>query len=280
MNCHTDRPRLRDLRDDRRGYYAHPKPARKGHVGKVFAILAVVMVVGVVTSRMGCQADVAKTLPPKKQLASLKPKDLQQQTAEYGIEGGAIVGRDGVAAAAAAVNEPINLTGEHPEPKAEVTNAGFVVRKVRSPRPHALPAGRDDAIREAEQVARLTLEKEGYLPPGAKDWKVSHNPKGVTEIPLSESAQKEWEAKNLGAVPGWVEIDEVTLTHDTVRGERAKDRAAQAGFWFGTAFLALLAAYGFLRLDMWTKGYLTLVLGVVVGAIVVAAVVVLGLLVF
>ena len=273
MNRHNDRPRLRDLRDDRRGYHTQPKPARKGHVGKVFAILAVVMVVGIVTSRMGCQADVAKTLPPKKQLASLKPKDLQQQTAEYGIEGGAIVGKE----AAAKANEPINLTGEPTDPEATVTNAGYVVKKVRSVYPH-MPADRDTALREAEAEARRVLVEKGYV--RANEWKVSYSPAAVHDIPPSKSVQDQWEANNLGTDRVWVEIDEVTLTHDTVRGERAKDRVAQVGFWFGTAFLALLAAYGFLRLDMWTKGYLTLALGIAVGGIVVAAVVGLGFLVF
>ncbi len=273
MNRHNDRPRLRDLRDDRRGDYTQPKPARKGHVAKVFAILAVVLVVGIVTSRMGCHADVAKTLPPKKQLAKLNPKELQQQTTEYGIEGGAVAGMNVVAKA----NEPINLTGEPTDPEADVTHAGYVVRKVRSVRPH-VPADRETALREAEGEARRVLVEKGYV--RANEWKVSYNPAAVHDIPPSKSVQEAWAANDLGTDRVWVEIGEVMLSHDTVRAERAKDRTAQAGFWFGTAFLALLAAYGFLRLDMWTKGYLTLVLGIGVGAVVVAAVVVLGFLVF
>ena len=272
MNHHNDRPRLRDLRDDRRGSGPAPK-RKKGQVGNIFAILAVVMVAGIVTSRMGCQADTAKTLPPKKNLASLKPKDLQQQTAEYGIEGGAVVGTKIVASDA-----PVDITGEAAEPEAKVTPTGFVVLKVRSSRPHVLPADRGEAIREAEAIARRVLAEKGYVTP--HEWKVSYDPTKIRDIPPTDSVRKEWEAKGLGTDRGWVEIDEVTLPYDTVRAERAKDRTAQAGFWFGTAFLGLLAAYGFLRLDMWTKGYLTLVLGIVVGAIVVAAVIGLGLLVF
>jgi hypothetical protein len=274
MNRHHDRHRLRDLRDDRRGYYESRKPARKGQVGKVLAILAVVAVAGLVASRTGCHsAPVAQTLPAKKQLAGLKPKDLQQQTAEYGIEGGAVAGMKIVSAA----NEPVDITGEAPDPEVSVTTAGFVVKKVRSVRPHVLPADREQAVREAEAEARRVLVEKGYVT--ANEWKVSYDASKVGYVRPDKSVQDEWEAKGLGTDRGWVEIEEVTLAHDTVRGERAKDRSAQAGFWFGTAFLGLLAAYGFLRLDMWTKGYLTLVLGIVVGAVVVAAVIALAVLV-
>lgn len=274
MNRYNDRHRLRDLRDNRRAYPDSRKPARKGHVGKVLAILAVVAVAGIVVSRTGCRGEQsAQTLPPKKQLAGLKPKELQQQTAEYGIEGGAVAGMKIVANA----NEPVDVTGEYTPPEPSVTSGGFVVKKVRSVRPHVLPADRDQAIREAEGEARRILVEKGYVT--ANEWKVSYQPNAVRDIPPTESVQKEWEAKGLGTDRGWVEIDEVTLSHDTVRAERAKDRSAQAGFWFGTAFLGLLAAYGFLRLDMWTKGYLTLALGIVVGAVVVAAVIGLAVLV-
>ena len=272
MNRHNDR--LRDLRDDRRAYHDSRKPARKGQVGKVLAILAVVAVAGIVASRAGCRAEPSvQTLPPKKALAGLKPKDLQQQTAEYGIEGGAIAGMKVVAT----TTQPTDITGEAADPEVVVTTAGFVVKKVRSPRPHVLSTDRETAVREAEAEARRVLVAKGYVT--ANEWKVSFSPNAVHNVPPTESVQKEWEAKGLGTDRGWVEIDEVTLAHDTVRGERAKDRTAQAGFWFGTAFLGLLAAYGFLRLDMWTKGYLTLVLGIVVGAVVVAAVIGLAVLV-
>ena len=85
MSRSNDPPRLRGLRDDRRGYNDHRKP-KKGQAAKVIWIVAMVAIAGifVVGSRSGCAAHpVAQTLPPKKSLASLKPKDLQQQTAEY-----------------------------------------------------------------------------------------------------------------------------------------------------------------------------------------------------
>lgn len=275
MSRSNDRLRdLRDLRDDRRRYNDARKPPRKGQVGKVVWLVALVAVTGMIVSRAGCHATPSvQTLPPKKALASLRPKDLQQQTAEYGIEGGAIAGKKAVDAAKAVDASAIDT----PDPEVKETDGGFVVLKVRSPNPHVLPGQREQAVQEAVAEARRVLVEKGKAPPG--DWKLTFDSAKVRDVPPEKSVKEEW--KKIGLEDrGWVEIDEVTLTHDTLRQERAKARTAQAGFWFGTAFLGLLAAYGFLRLDMWTKGYLTLILGIVVGVVVVGAIIGLGVLIW
>lgn len=277
MNRYDDRRhRLRDLRDDRRSYDPR-KPARKGPAGKVIVMLVLVGVVGMVVSRAGCNASVqqAHSLPAKKSLAKLRPAELQQQTAEYGIEGGAAAGMKVINASKQIATGPAD---DAPEPEVKTTRDGFVVTKVRSTSPHVLPRDREQAVEEAKAEARRLLVEQGKVPPG--EWKLTFDPLKVRDIPPDEKVKEAWDKGGLGTDRGWVEIDEVTLSSDTIRAERAKDRTAQAGFWFGTAFLGLLAAYGFLRLDMWTKGYLTLVLGVVVGAIVVAAVIGLGVLIW
>lgn len=274
MNRHNDRHRLRDLRDDRRSYDPR-RPAKKGSVAKVLWIVGLVAIASLFVSRMGCRADVqqANTLPPKKSLAGLKPKELQQQTAEYGIEGGAAAGMAALNASKG-VDAP---AADAPEPEVRVTNGGFVVLRVRSPSPHVLPRDREQAVEEAKAEARRILVEQGRVPAG--NWKVTFDPDKVRDVKPEKTLREAWNENGLGTDRGWVEIDEVSLSHDTLRQERAKDRTAQAGFWFGTVFLGLLAAFGFLRLDMWTKGYLTLILGVVVGGAVVAGVVTLGLLV-
>ncbi|MCU0704853.1 MAG: hypothetical protein MUF18_12815 [Fimbriiglobus sp.] len=268
-----NRHRLRDLRDDRRDYTR--KPSRKGLVAKVLLILAAVGLTGLIVGQPGCNTrPSAQTLPPKKSLASLKPKELQQQTTEYAIEGGALAGMKVVKAAPIADSS----LPEGGEPVVKDTAAGFVVQKVRSPTPHVLPRDREQAIEETVVEARRVLAEQRNLP--GSGWAVNFDRDKVRDVLPDKSLKDKWEAQGLGADRGWVEIDEVTVTHDTLRRERAKERTATAGFWLGTAFLALLAAYGFLRLDMWTKGYLTLILGIVVGGVVVAAVIGLGLLIW
>jgi hypothetical protein len=54
----------------------------------------------------------------------------------------------------------------------------------------------------------------------------------------------------------------VQTSEEAIRKERAKARFGQIGFWVGAGFLTLIVGYGFLRLDMWTKGYITTALGV------------------
>jgi hypothetical protein len=274
MTRHNDRHRLRDLRDDRR-HAADPSRPRKGLVAKVIGILAVVAVAGLFVGRPGCRGDVreAHTLPPKKPLAGLKARELQQQTAEYGIAGGVA---DGMAAANAAKKAEA-LADEPAEPKVTPTDGGFVVSKVRSGRARVLSdeKNRDEAIQEVLKKARQVLVDQDRVPPG--EWKMTYDPAKVREVPPDEAEMNAWVVLKQDTSRRYLEIDEVTLSHDTLRQERAEARTAHAGFWFGTAFLALLAVYGFLRLDIWTKGYLTLVLGVVVGGVVVAAVVALGM---
>lgn len=274
MTRHNDRHRLRDLRDDRRPAAA-PRAAKKGLVAKVIGILAVVAVAGLFVGRPGCRGDVqqANTLPPKKPLAGLKARELQQQTAEYGIAGGVADGMKVVNAA----KKADALTDEPAEPTVTQTDGGFVVSKVRSSRARTLSNtdSREEAIKEALGKARRVLVDQDKVPPG--EWKMTYDPAKVRELPPDEAEMNAWVALKQDTSRRYLEIDEVTLTHDTLRHERAEARTAQAGFWFGTAFLGLLAVYGFLRLDVWTKGYLTLILGVVVGGAVVAAVVALGM---
>jgi hypothetical protein len=275
MTRHNDRHRLRDLRDDRR-HAAAPKPAKKGLVAKVIGLLAVVAVAGLFVGRPGCRADVqqANTLPPKKPLAKLRAAELQQQTAEYGIAGGVAEGMKVSNAAKKA--DAIALMDDPSEPEVKATDSGFVVLKVRSDRFRVLKdeKSREEAIKEAVAKARQTLIDQGKVPPG--EWPLTYDKEKVRNVWPSDGTRQELEDLH-GVGCGRVEIDEVTLTHDTLRQERAKANTAQTGFWFGTAFLGLLAVYGFLRLDMWTKGYLTLILGIVVGGVVVAAIAGLGM---
>lgn len=271
-----DRHRLRDLRDVRRD----APSGKRGLAAKVFGILLVVGIAGFAVSRFTAKSDV-QPLPPKKPLAGLKAKELQQQVSLHGIEGGARAGMDRLAA-----DKRINAgdAAAVPEPEVVPTLNGYVVRGVRSENPYVLPRDRKQAVDDALAVARRTLTEKAGVPPG--NWSLAFDPDNekdrlkVRDITPTDEVKRAWETSGLGADRGWVELEEVTLTHDSLRQERARGRTAEAGFWFGTAFLVLLAAYGFLRLDLWTKGYLSLVIGLIVGAVTVAAILGLGLLVF
>jgi hypothetical protein len=278
-----DRHRLRDLRDVRRDA-AYTGGRKRGLAAKVFGIILVVGIAGFAVSRFTAKPDV-QPLPPKKPLAGLKAKELQQQASQYGIEGGARAGMDRLAADER-INKQITAgdASAVPEPTVEYKDSGYVVKGVRSENPYVLPRDRKQAVDDALAVARRALTEKAGVPPG--NWSLAFDPDNekdrvrVREIIPTKEVRDEWVKNGLEADRGWVEIDEVTLTHDSLRQERAKGRTAEAGFWFGTAFLVLLAGYGFLRLDLWTKGYLTLVLALIIGAVTVTTVLGLGLLVF
>ena len=260
-------------RDPRKGI-APPVRRPKGLVSRLLLIVAVVGVAGFAVSRFAARPD-AHPLPAKKPLASLKPKDLQQQATEYGIAEGAKAGVSGVSNL-----KRINATALAPaEPEVTVTDREIVIRGVRSANPHVLPKDRGQAEQEALSEARRILIEKGYMPAkaGPTEWPLEVA--DSKDVAAQEETKKAWAKEGLDDGRGWVEID-AKVSHDTLRKERAKGRTAEVGFWFGTAFLVLLGGYGFLRLDMWTKGYLTLVLGLVVGAAAIGGVVALGLLVF
>ena len=254
--------------------YRPPRPLRprRGRLFRAIPVVAVVCVGAFLASRFAAKPD-PQPLPVKRSLAAVKTRDLAQYTTDMAVGGGATAG-----VRAAGESKRLTASALTPaDPEVVPSAAGVEVRGVRSVDPFVLP--RDHAQAEAEAVgeARRLLAEKGYLPGRA----AADTPLEVLasrDVPYPEELKPKLREAGLDEDRGWVEVD-VKLTHDTLRAERAKGRTAEVGFWFGTAFLVLLAGYGFLRLDMWTKGYLTAAVGLVVAAVAVGGVLALGLVV-
>jgi hypothetical protein len=150
---------------------------------------------------------------------------------------------------------------------------------IRSKEPHRT---KELALADALTVARIELMKqlEQLDPP------IHTRPSMVTmrsqylkgeprEIPPSEEEKSVIRANNLNPNVRWVEID-LELSEDHVQKLRSAERVTDAFRIAALAFALVAALYGFLRLDQWTKGYLTLWLGLGAGVLVV----VVGLMVF
>jgi hypothetical protein len=151
---------------------------------------------------------------------------------------------------------------------------------IRSKNPHPT---KELAIADALTVARIELMKqlEQLDPP------IHTRPSMVTmrtqyvkgeprEIPPTEEEKSIIRANNLNANVRWVEID-LELSEEHVQKLRSAERVTDAFRVAALAFALVAALYGFLRLDQWTKGYLTLWLGLGAGAaVVVVGLVVLG----
>ncbi len=256
--------------DDRRTMHSRP---RKGRLARAIPVVMVVFVGAFLVSRFMAKSD-PQPLPQKKTLAAVKTKDLAQYTTDMAIGGGATAG-----AKAVGESKRVNAASLISRPDAEVvaSAAGVEVKGVRSANAFVLP--RDHAQAEADAVAearRLLVEKGHVTGKTSADFPLEVV--ASRELSPSDDDRRRFKEVGLDESSGWVEVD-VRLSHDTLRQETAKGRTAEAAFWFGTAFLVLLAGYGFLRLDMWTKGYLTLAVGLVVAGVAVGGVLALGLLV-
>lgn len=147
-----------------------------------------------------------------------------------------------------------------------------------NPRPN-----KELALQDALNVARTELMKQLDLleppihtKPSMVTMKQNYIKGEVREILPSESEKEAIRASGLNSNVRWVEID-LELTESQVQKLRSAERVTDA-FRMGALLFALIAAvYGFLRLDQWTKGYLTMWLGLGAGAaVVVAALMLLG----
>lgn len=143
---------------------------------------------------------------------------------------------------------------------------------IKSDKPHA---DHDRALEDALQVAQVEIMKalQQLNPPVVAKPSLSTirseylRRDSVKEVSPSEAVKAEWKEKKLDAKM-WVTVD-VELSEEQVQKLRAGERVGTAFQYGAVLFAALLAVYGFLRLDTWSKGYLTSWLAI--GAVVLVA---------
>ncbi len=122
-------------------------------------------------------------------------------------------------------------------------------------------------------VGRMELMKhlDQLDPPiHARPWLVkmkSEYVKGeVREILPTDNEKTLIKANGVNSNVRWAEID-LELTENQVQQLRSTDRVTDAFRGDAILFAFLAAIYGFLRLDQWTKGYLTMWLGLAGGGV-------------
>jgi hypothetical protein len=151
---------------------------------------------------------------------------------------------------------------------------------VRSDKPHTTrEEGIQDALRVAQAEIQSTLAK--LNPPVLTKPHLSTirsefiRKDGIHEEQLSAADKLALDNSKAGSNRMYVRLD-IEVSEDQVRQLRAGERVS-TGFQYGAVlFAALLAIYGFLRLDAWTKGYLTSWLAI--GAVALVAVALLAVL--
>lgn len=148
--------------------------------------------------------------------------------------------------------------------------------KSRNPHPtkeqalaDALTVARTELMRQLDQ-----LEPPIHTRPSMVTMRSNYLKGEPREVVPTEDEKQAIRKEGQNSNVRWIEID-LELTEDHVQRLRSAERVTDA-FRVAAMLFALVAAlYGFLRLDQWTKGYLTMWLGLAAGA----AVVVVGLLV-
>ncbi len=189
------------------------------------------------------------------------PKEIREFTAINGVVAGANAGQS--------MLPPVPMVPTIRQEFAHVAKApvtSTIRVHVKSEKPYtrkeaalsdALTTARIEVVKQLEALdppvhARpsMVAMRNDYL---RKDSVVEKNP--------TDSERAEWIANKLDPNRLWVEID-VELNDDQIQRLRSSERV-NIGFRIGgVIFVMALAISGFLRLDEWTRGYLTVWLAV------------------
>lgn len=227
-------------------------------------MFATIAAIAVLLAAGGCGAKQAAIIPAQRNLTEIKkPRDLSEHVLLRGLEGGAKAGRkeleDAKRAAVVSLDDLDSLASTTPEVvelRGEVQVIG--ARCV-------LPfRDRDEAVHDAIEAARVAL-KDHYRGLDIPKDKLVVMSKQFEEP--SDAVKQLWEKSNLETDRVWASVT-VKTSDETIREARSKSRLLSGGLAALAAFLLLGIAYGFLRLDTMTKGYLTLLLSMLAGALV------------
>lgn len=255
----------------------------KSAAGKrVFWILVVGLIAAAVisTSTGPRRKDRAITpAPAPAAMRSMSARTLQAYASDNAVLGGAAAGQREVAALRQAEKAvptvPVNVVVEPVAPAAPAAPAPgkptpAIRFRVRSEAPHA---SKEQALADALTVARLklaeqlvTLDPPVRALPTVEQVRAEYiRPESVTVVQPKPEDRAEWKARGLEENRVWVDVD-VEVADDQVRQLRSESRLERIGVLAGGAFVLALGLFAFLRLDAWTKGYLTTVIGVGVAA--------------
>jgi hypothetical protein len=152
-------------------------------------------------------------------------------------------------------------TSGNPEALPSTTPPAIQLRGLRSVDPHP---SRERAMNDALLMARdrLALELRLLDPPidevptlgQIRSQYVQRD--SIVEIQPTTEQKAAWSAANLDPDRVWIELD-VEVSEDQIRELRSENRF-NLGLWvFVGLLIAVASLHSFLRIDTWTKGYLT-----------------------
>lgn len=230
--------------------------------------------------------------PPPESLSRMSSGRLQEYATDSGVAGGALAAQRAMAQQLPeqlplpnqkAVVVPVSIQVGEPAtiPQNTVTTTVLVRSAEQPPTPTPAPAikitrirsgnpaSREKALLDAVELARLRiveqlhqLEPPVYTYPTVETVRTEYlRPDSIREVQPTAEDKANWAAAKLDPNRVWVEID-VELSAEQVRHLRSEERVRSGGIYAIALFLGVLGLFTFLRLDSWTKGYLTLALGI------------------
>jgi hypothetical protein len=214
-------------------------------------------------------------------MANMSASKLQHYAAENGIVGGAAAAERELAARPAPPDPipdpdrtvPVNVPApRHPEAVAVAERPSVdlapgkpkpaIKLRVKSVQLHPnKEMALNDALTSAgkqirDELRALDSPVEAY-PGWAKVKEEYLRSESVRYIPPTEAEMKALADEKIdGTHMVWAEID-VEVSDGQVRELRSENRVGATGLVAAVGFVVVLALFGFLRLDAWTKGYLT-----------------------
>lgn len=261
---------------------------------RIFGILAVGAIAAVAVSLFTASSKPRVTpAPVPEKMAGMSAKRLQAHASDNGIVAGAAAAQSALASRDTkddTVNPTVHVSIKQPNtplpPHAvtppEPTYAGKTNPAIKLSVRNSIPeASRDKAMHEALLLAQKQIidhlraldppiEETPSIDTIRAEYLRSDTVKFTTET--DKKMIEEWKTANVESNRMYAGID-IEVSEDQIRKLRAGQRIESAGWIAALAFALVAALFGFLRVDGWTKGYLTTGLAVAFAGAVGAAVV-------
>jgi hypothetical protein len=269
----------------RHHYHRHQSCSRRGGAGKrILYILAVGVVVAAAVSMFRGRSDRDVSPPPAPaRLSGMPASKLQTYASESGIAGGAAAAEKALAALpppdeigdptrTVPVNVPVNVPvppqADAARPIVDVSPGKpkpAIKIRVRSDKPYPnKDLALSDALVKAGVEIHAALREQDppiEVRPGWEKVKTHYlRPETVRFIEATPEQKQAWAEQSGGRIDDtnryWAQL-EVEVSDEQVRDLRSEQRVGATGVVAAVGFVLVLALFGFLRLDAWTKGYLT-----------------------
>jgi hypothetical protein len=244
------------------------KPQTKHGSGKriVWILVIGMIAAGVVSMATSKSTRYVAPAPTPESLSRLSARKLQAIASDNAVVAAAQAGRNDLAERFGP-NSPQFISTSAPEVLLESSNKPNIrLVKIRSDAPHLdQERAQNDALLVAQQ--RLSQLLRNMSPPIETLPSIDVirteylKPNSFTVIQPTDEDRRLWQEKKLETNRVWVEIDALEVNAEQLRKLRASERMEVSAHWGAMILVFLAAFFGFLRLDAWTKGYLTMILG-------------------